>query len=147
MKLIRVLTPNGIRSSLPINIKGYDRLRVPNRIYQTLLYFYLFFQHYVMFVSRLHSVRGRPSWPAEPRATQGALALMGSLPGERSLDLRRAPRRNRSDRPPNQSDRISRRRCKEHRCVLHIQVRSCVGPESTSTYFGNSAGDSPAKQV
>jgi len=87
----------------------------------------------VLFVSRLHGVRGHPRWPAEPRATQGALALTGSLPDERSLDLRRAPRRNRSDRPPNRSDQISRRRCKERRCVLHFQVRSCVGPESAST--------------
>ena len=60
---------------------------------------------------------------------------MGSLPGERSLDLRRAPQRNRSDRPPNWSDRISRRCCKERHCVLHIRVRSCVGPKSASTHF------------
>jgi len=86
----------------------------------------------VLFVSCLHGVRRRPSWPTEPRATQSALALKGSLPGERSLDLRRAPRRNRSDWPPNRSNWISQRRCKERRCVLHVRVRSCVGPELAS---------------
>ena len=89
----------------PINIKGHDRLREQtNRIYQTLLSFYLFlcinlFQPYVLFVCRLHGLRGRPNWPVETRAIQRALALTGSLLSERSLDLRRATRRNRSDRP------------------------------------------------
>ena len=89
----------------PINIKCHDRLREQsNRIYQTLLSFYLFlcpnlFQPYVLFVCRLHGVRGRTNWPVETRAIQRALALTGSLLSERSLDLRRATRRNRSDWP------------------------------------------------
>jgi len=131
MKLIRVSTSNELRLSLSINIKGHSRLMASNCIYQTLLSFYLFlcpnlFQPYVLFICRLHGVRGRPSWPVEARAIQRALALTGSLPSERSLDLRRATRRNRSDR-------ISWRRCKapSTRCPWRARVtaRFCVNSE------------------
>ena len=85
----------------PINMKGYNQLRVSNRSNTNFFFhFYLFFSNLnTLFFSRLHGVWVRPSWPAEPRTTQGALALTGSLPGECLLDLRRALRRNRSDRP------------------------------------------------
>ena len=70
--------------------------------------------------------------PAKPRATQGALALTGSLPGECSLDLRRASRRNRSDRLTNRSDQISWRCCKEPSAAAR-SVLLCVGPEFAPT--------------
>jgi len=70
----------------------------------------------VLFVCRLYGVRGRPSWPAEPRANRREHALTGSLPGERSTDLRR-------------------RCCKELLLALHDLAHSCVGPKKASTYF------------
>ena len=76
----------------------------PNESIKHFYLFYIFlcpnlFQPYVLFVSRLYGVKGCSYWPAKPRAIQRALSLTGSLPGERSLDLHRATRRNRSDRP------------------------------------------------
>ena len=98
-------------------MKGYGRLSVSNRIYQTHFIFLLFFQPYVLFVSRLHGVRGRPSWPTEHRATQGAPAPTG-YPGETGLTG-----------PPYRSGRLMLRRCKERRCVLRDLARSCVGSD------------------
>ncbi|RLM61563.1 hypothetical protein C2845_PM14G06300 [Panicum miliaceum] len=51
-------------------------------------------------------------WPADPRTAQGALAPTGSLPGGRSLDPRRAARRDRSDRSTIRLDRLVQRHCK-----------------------------------
>jgi hypothetical protein len=48
---------------------------------------------HVLFLYYLRGMRGRPSWPAEPRTTQDAPAPTGSLPGGRSLVFRRILRR------------------------------------------------------
>jgi hypothetical protein len=53
------------------------------------------------YFSNLRGMRWRPSWPVEPRTTQGAPALKGSLPGGRSLLSCRWTRRPRFDRPCN----------------------------------------------
>jgi len=38
-------------------------------------------------------------------------------------------------------DQLELRHCKVRRCSPRDRVRSCVGPEKASTYFGDSAGD------
>jgi len=121
----------------PINIKGHGRLRIqPNRIYQIYLSFIVFiFSLYpnfsnldMLFFSRLHGVWGRPSWPAEARATLRALAPTESLPGERSSDHRRSARRPVWPVPLTGLTAPRRRCCKELLLAPRDLARSCVGP-------------------
>jgi hypothetical protein len=108
---IKLLTPNGARPPLPVNIKGQGRLKedhpqsnLSNLFFIGFTFSFLFtllFQPHVLFLYYLRGMRGRPSWPAEPWTTQGVPALTGSLPGGPSLVSRRWTRRPRSDRPSN----------------------------------------------
>jgi hypothetical protein len=90
---VRVLTPNGARPPLHININGHDRfcLIQPIKYIYSLsfcLYFHLFALNFpiynLLFFLSLRDVRRRSRWPANLRATLCASSLTGSLPSRRS---------------------------------------------------------------
>jgi hypothetical protein len=73
-----------------VNIKGHGRLKgsiiesiklVFFIIFTFSFLFTLLFQPHVPFIYYLYGMRGHSSWPTEPRTTQGAPALTGSLLG------------------------------------------------------------------
>jgi hypothetical protein len=108
---VRVWTPNGAGPPLSVNIKVHGRLKedhpqsnLSNLSFIEFTFLFLFtllFQPHVLFLYYLCGMRGRPSWLAKPRTTQGAPAPTGSLPGGRALVSHWWSRRPRCDRPSN----------------------------------------------
>ena len=98
--------------------------------YITFLYVYCFYFYlqtlapsnpFLLFFLRPRDVLRRSRWPADPRTTLRALALMGSLPDERSSDLDVLHRRTGRTGYPDRS---------KHRCcncaVAHRAIKRIV---------------------
>jgi hypothetical protein len=115
------------RPPLPINIKGHGRLKgsTIEFINYTIIFLPFFpftFPTHVLFLYYLYGMRGRPSWPPEPRTTQGAPALTGPSRAGIRWFLAGQPGNPGLTAPPTRSNRPTQRCGKEH-------LRLLVGPE------------------
>ena len=125
------------KSTHPINIKGHGRLRHPIDQNTLIHYFSLCLlplllslnpspsNPFLLFFLRLRDVLKRFRWHADPRTTLRALALTGSLPGERSSDFAVLHRRTGLIGHPYRSDRSEHRRCN---CAIAHRAIKCIRP-------------------
>ena len=122
-------------STPPYKYKGSRPIRVSNRLNTNLFIFFTFSFPISICCSSLVSMAfedalaGLPSLgqpyarlPRRGPSRASVRWIFVGLPGETGLTGLL-----------NRPDRISRRCCKERRCMLHVRVRSCVGPELAST--------------
>ena len=119
----------------PYKYKGPRPIRVSNRSNTNLFIFFTFYFPISICYSSLVSMAFEDALAGLPSLGQPKVRLPWQGPSRASVHwiFVGLPDKTGLTGLLNQSDRISRRRCKERRCVLHIRVRSCVGPESAST--------------